>query len=404
MRYVIVGGGVAGVTTAKEIRKLDPKGQIDLYSSEPYPYYFRPKLWEFIAGKITPEESYYRPESWYAGQGIDLHLDTVAEGLDSDNCVLTFRDGKKVPYDRLVIASGARSFVPPVEGANLEGVFALRTLDDAKVIAAFADREKSAVLIGGGLLGLETAKALTDRGLKVRVVEFMPRLLPRQLDKEGAEVLQVYLEQQGLEIYLDAKTESIAAGSDGLLVYLADGRQIETGMVVFSTGIRSNIEPWQSSGLKAGRGLQVDEHLMTSEDSIYAVGDAAEFNGIVYGIIPAATEQGKIAGANMVASGSKKYAGTIPSTRLKIVGMEFNAYGESTLEGEGVLVKRYIDQDGGRYERLAIRDGRILGAIVLGNTKKAFGIKRLIEVGVDVSESVDRLLDSEFDLKTLVSA
>ena len=184
---------------------------------------------------------------------------------------------------------------------------------------------------------------------------------------------------------------------------LADGRQIETGMVVFSTGIRSNIEPWQSCGLKAGRGLQVDEHLMTSEESVYAAGDAAEFNGTVYGIIPAATEQGRIVGANVVNPGSKRYSGTVPSTRLKIVGMEFNAYGESTLEGEGVLVQREVDRDGGRYERLAIREGRIAGAVILGNNKKALSIKKLIEGGSDVSKHVDQLLNDGFDLKSLVS-
>lgn len=404
MRYVIAGGGVAGVTAAKEIRKLDPEGQIDLFASEPYPYYFRPKLWEFIAGKISPEETYYRPEEWYAEQGIQLHLNCPVTKLDADDKVLTLADGQTVPFDRLVIASGGRSFVPPVEGADLEGVFALRTLDDAKAIVAHADSVQSAVLIGGGLLGLETAKALTDRGLSVSVVEFMPRLLPRQLDEPGADVLQSYLEKQGLKIYLDAKTEKIINGSDGLTVLLADGRSIDTGMVVFSTGIRSNIEPWQSCGLPADRGIQVDEYLMTAREGIYAAGDAAEYNGIVYGIIPAATEQGKIAGANAVTAERQTYTGTVPSTRLKIVGMEFNAYGDATLEGDGVTVQRVVDVDAGRYERLAIQDGNIRGAIILGDTKKALSIKRLIEAETDITAHADHLLDDDFDLKSLASA
>jgi NAD(P)H-nitrite reductase large subunit len=404
MRYVIAGGGVAGVTAAKEIRKLDPEGEIELFSSELYPYYYRPKLWEFIAGKITPEETYYRPEAWYADQGIHLHLNTPVAGLDVDGKALSLADGQMLSFDRLVIASGARSFVPPVEGADLEGVFALRTLDDAKAITSCADSVKSAVLIGGGLLGLETAKALVDRGLDVSVVEFMSRLLPRQLDEPGANVLQAYLEKQGLEIYLDAKTEKIIAEPDGLSVQLADGRKIMTGMVVFSTGIRSNIEPWKSSGLPVGRGVQVDEYLMTASDGIYAAGDAAECNGIVYGIIPAATEQGKIAGANAVAARSKAYPGTIPSTRLKIVGMEFNAYGEATLEGEDVKVKRIVDVKSGRYERIAIQAGRIRGAIILGDPKKAIALKRLIGAETDVSTHVDQLLEDGFDLKALASA
>jgi NAD(P)H-nitrite reductase large subunit len=404
MRYVIAGGGVAGVTAAKEIRKLDPEGEIDLFSSEPYPYYYRPKLWEFIAGRISPEETFYRPETWYAEQGIHLHLNCTVVDMDADGKSLSLKDGQKVGFDRLVIASGGRSFVPPVEGAAVDGVFALRTLDDAKAIVACADTVKSAVLIGGGLLGLETAKALVDRGLTVSVVEFMPRLLPRQLDEPGADVLQVYLEKQGLEIYLNAKTDRITAAPDGLTVQLADGRSIETGMVIFSTGIRSNIEPWKSSGLPAGRGVQVDDYLMTASDGIYAAGDAAEYNGIVYGIIPAATEQGKIAGANAVSARSKLYTGTIPSTRLKIVGMEFNAYGDATLEGEDVVVQRVVDIDAGRYERIAIQDGCIRGAIILGDPKKGLALKRLIEAETDVSGHTERLLDDGFDLKSLVSA
>jgi len=403
MRYVIAGGGVAGVTAAKEIRKLDPEGRVDLFSSEPYPYYFRPKLWEFIAGRISPEETYYRPEAWYAEQGIQLHLNCSVIRLDVDGKMLTLADEQTVSFDRLVIASGGRSFVPPVEGADLNRVFALRTLDDAKAIVACADTDKSAVLIGGGLLGLETAKALLDRGLKVSVVEFMPRLLPRQLDEQGADVLQAYLENQGLEIYLDGETNNIFAVPDGLTVQLTDGRKIEAGMVVFSTGIRSNIEPWQSCGLPAGHGVQVDEYLMTAREGIYAAGDVAEYNGIVYGIIPAATEQGKIAGANAVSPQSVVYSGTVPSTRLKVVGMEFNAYGDSTLKGEGVEVHRVVDVDAGRYERVAIQGGVVRGAIILGDPSKGLSLKRLIEAEKDVSDHADRLLADDFDLKSLAS-
>lgn len=404
MRYVIAGGGVAGVTAAKEIRKLDPQGQVDLFSSEPYPYYYRPRLWEFIAGRISAEETYYRPEAWYAEQNIGLHLNATVTGLDAGRKLLSLADGQEVPFDRLVIASGGRSFVPPVEGADLDGVFALRTLDDAKAIAACADTVQSAVLIGGGLLGLETAKALADRGLAVSVIEFMPRLLPRQLDEPGAAVLQTYLEKQGLHIYLSGETKQISDGPEDLIVHLADGREIKTGMVVFSTGIRSNIEPWKSCGVSANRGIQVNDFMMTEQQGIYAAGDAAEHQGIVYGIIPAATEQGKIAGANAVSAESQTYSGTVPSTRLKIVGMEFNAYGDATLDGEGVQVKRVVDVDAGRYERIAMQDGLIRGAIILGDTKKSLSIKRLIEAEVDISAVADQLLEDGFDLKSLVSA
>jgi NAD(P)H-nitrite reductase large subunit len=171
-KYVVVGGNVAGVTAAKRIRDLDPGSQVALYTEEPYPYYYRPRLWEYIAGQIQPEDTYYRPVEWYAQQGIDLHLSSRVEQFDPESKTLGLQNGDTVSYDRLLIATGGRSFVPPVEGVKLAGVYELRTLDDAKGIVARAEQVQEAVLIGGGLLGLETAKALSDRGLRVTVVEF----------------------------------------------------------------------------------------------------------------------------------------------------------------------------------------------------------------------------------------
>lgn len=404
MRYVIAGGGMAGVTAAKEMRKLDPQGSIAIYAAEAYPFYYRPRLWEFIAGRISPEETYYRPEAWYAEQDLQLHLQNPITGLDVENHRVTTANGEIISYDRFLIASGGRSFVPPVTGADLPGVFALRTLADAKQIVSYADTVKSAVLIGGGLLGLETAKALNDRGLQVSVVEVMERLLPRQLDEPGAAVLESYLRGLGMDVFLAARTDKIKSTADGLKVVLADGRDLETGMVVFSAGIRSNIEPWQTAGIQAERGLLVDRYLMTSAEDVYAAGDVAQYDGVVYGIIPAANEQGRVAGANLVSPGSEVYAGTVPATKLKIVEMEFKAYGDSTLEGEGVRIQRRVDESGGLYERLAIRDGKIAGAIMLGESRKALAIKKLIEEEVLVAEYEDRLLDDDFDLKALASA
>lgn len=401
MRYVIVGGGVAGVTAAREIRKLDPAGKVYIYSAEPYPYYYRPKLWEFIAGRISAEETYFRQEVWYTQEGIQLHLSTTVNALDLQNRQLVMDDGLRVDYDRLLLASGGRSFIPPVDGADLPGVFALRTLDDAKAIAAFSDQAGSATLIGGGLLGLETAKALLDRGLKVRVVEIMERLLPRQLDEPGAAVLQAYLEQLGLEVHLATKVEKITSSETGLLLHLENGRQLNSGLAIFSAGIRSNIEMWKSAGLSSGRGLLVDPYLVTSEADVYGAGDVAEFEGVVYGIIPAASEQGRIAAINMVKPGSEVYRGTLPSNRLKIVGMEFISYGEATAEGDEISILRRVSPEGGRYERLALRDGKIVGAIILGDSKRAMEIKHLMESEIEVGAYQDGLLNDDFDLRSI---
>lgn len=400
--YVVVGGNVAGVTAAKRIRDLDPGSQVALYSEEPYPYYYRPRLWEYIAGRIQPEETYYRPMEWYAQQGIELHLNCHVEGFDPDSKTLRLHDGKTVGYDRLLIATGGRCFIPPVGGADLPGVFHLHTLDDAKAIVARAEQVQEAVIIGGGLLGLETAKALMDRGLHVTVVEFFPQLLPRQLDAPGSQVLEAYLAELGMTLLTGEVTQSIEAEGDDLLVMLKSGKQLSAGLVIFSTGIRSETGVWQAGGIETNRGIVVNDYLETSLADVFAAGDAAEHKGVIYGIIPAALEQAEHAAANMVHTRSKRYEGTLPSTRLKIAGMKFDSLGESTLEGEDVTVLRLSLPAEGRYERLAIRGGAVVGAIVLGDSRRVQPLKRLIAAGVNVSYVQDQLFDKNFDLKSLM--
>ncbi|MEE4193755.1 MAG: FAD-dependent oxidoreductase, partial [Anaerolineae bacterium] len=395
------GGNIAGVTAATEIRKMDPAAQVSIYTKEAYPYYYRPKLWEIIAGNATQEEIYYRQLSWYADQGIQLHLNTTVEQLDAGAKTLTLDTGEVVSYDRLLIAAGSHCFVPPVKGADLPNVFSLRNMDDTKAIVECADRSKEAVLIGGGLLGLETAKALSDRGLHVSVVEFFPILLPRQLDAEGAAVLTHHLEGFGMTLLTDQVTESITQNESKLHVSLKSGIELDADMVIFSTGIRSNCGVWQAAGVETNRGLLVNEFMETNLPDVFAAGDVAEFEGIVYGIIPVAREQAKAAAQNMVKDRSSVYPGTVPSTRLKIAGLAFNALGESTLEGADVTVLRLSKPQEKRYERLAIKGGKVVGAIVFGDNSRSSAFKNLISDGTDVSAVQDQLFDDGFDLKSL---
>jgi nitrite reductase (NADH) large subunit len=400
-RYVIVGGNVAGVTAARELRKLDETAAVEIYTNEADPYYYRPRLWEYIAGKCAPEDTYFRPVEWYAQEGIGLQLNTTVEKLDAHTKTLTLANGDTVAYDRLLITTGSRCFVPPVQGADLPNVFSLRNMEDAKAIVACAQTARKAVLIGGGLLGLETAKALADRGLQVTVVEFFPTLLPRQLDPAGAAVLSAHLEGLGLSLLTDQVTETIEQTPDGLRVLLKSGLKLDTEMVIFSTGIRSNIAPWQAAGVAANRGLLVNEYLETNLPDIFAAGDVAEFAGIVYGIIPAAREQAQFAAANMAADHSQAYPGTLVSTRLKIAGLEFNAFGDSTLDGEGVTVLRLSLPEEGRYERLAIQDGKVAGVIVLGENKRVMALKKLIAEGAAIDALRAQLQADGFDLTGL---
>jgi len=410
MRQVIVGNGVAGVTAAQTIVRADPSAEVHIFGQEPYPYYRRPLLWEFIAGQLDRDALYFRPLDWYAERGIQVHLGVTVTGIDpsAHRLVLEVRgrgvtSARSVEYDRLLLATGGRPFVPPCEGVEKEGVFALRTLDDASAIKACAQQVSTAIVIGGGLLGLETARALLTAGLKVTVVEFFPHLLSRQLDAQGAEVLQSLLEAQGLKVITDAKTEAILGDVRAEGARLQDDRVISGEMVIFSTGIRSEVALAQAAGLEVKRGIVVNERLRTSADDVFAAGDAAEFEGRVYGIIPAAIEQARVAAANMVASGSAVYVGTLPSTTLKVAGAELASLGESVVEAEEYDQLRHVDLAAGRYRKLVLRGGRIVGAISLNDRGRVRPITQLIEQGVDVSAYADRLLDDDFDPKSLLS-
>ena len=402
MKHVIVGNGVAGVTAAQGIVRADPEAEVHIFGAEPYPYYRRPLLWEFIAGQIEQDDLYFRPAAWYAERGIQLHLGVQVTALDPAAHRLTLADDSHVDYDCLLLATGGRSFIPPCEGTDKDGVFTLRTLDDALAIKAYARQASKALVIGGGLLGLETARALRTSGLDVTVVEFFPYLLPRQLDQEGAEVLQSLLKAQGLEVVTGATTQAVLGEVCADCIRLKDTRVIEGDLVLFSTGIRSEAKLAQAAGLEVKRGIVVDGHLQTSAEDVFAAGDAAEFEGRVYGIIPPAIDQARVAAVNMVTPGSATYSGSMPATTLKVAGAELTSLGESVAEGDEYTHLRHTDQAAGQYRKLVLQDGRIVGAIFLNDPTRVRPATQLMEREVDVSAYADRLLDDDFDLKSLL--
>ncbi len=407
-RHVIVGNGVTGVTAAQAIARADPAAEVRVLGAEPHPYYRRPLLWEFIAGQIEQDALIFRPAAWYAERGIRLQLDARATALDPIAHHLALADGSYAEYDRLLLATGARSFIPPCEGIDKEGVFALRTLADAQAIKTRAREVSAAVVIGGGLLGLETARALRAAGLDVTVVEFFPHLLPRQLDAEGAEVLQSLLEAQGLRIVTGGTTEAILGDGRADGIRLKDGRVVPGELVLFSTGIRSEIALAQVAGLEVNRGIVVDSLMQMRRvdghpvEDVFAAGDAAEFEGRVYGIIPAAIEQARVAAANMVAPGSVTYSGTLAATTLKVAGAELASLGECVVEDDELVSLRHVDLPAGHYRKFVLREGRIVGAILLNDKQRVRPIAQLIEQGVDVSAYAERLLDDDFDPKSLI--
>ncbi len=397
MRYLIAGNGVAGTTAAEQVRKFDPNGEVTVVTEEDVPFYYRLRLNEFIAGEIDLDKLIARKDSWYRDNRIDLRLGVRL--VEGDPSARTVRDkeGHEYSYDRLLIATGSHSFIPPINGAGMEGVHALRSIADARALVDAAGGSTDAVLIGGGLLGLEAGNALRKLGKKVCVIEFFPRLLPRQLDEEGAKLLRRIMEEMGFSFRLGAKTAGISGANKVSSVELEDGETLPAQMVVISAGVRPNLELADSFGLDKDKGIKVDDTMNTSVRDIFAAGDVAEHRGIPYGIWPAALEQGKIAGVNM-AGGSGRYDGTTMANTLKVVGVDLASAGD--IDADGKLESRVETRDG-VYRKVVLDGGTIKGCIMLGDTRGFNDITRAMKAGTDVSGFEDRLVSGEFDFSKL---
>jgi len=363
--YLIIGNGVAGTTAAENIRKQDGDGKITIMTDEDLPFYYRIRLNEYLAGEITEKDLISKSEQWYKDNNIVLKLgERIVKAESSEKIVLSEKNQKN-SYDRLLIATGSHSFIPPIKGSEKNGVFALRTIQDVNDISAWASNIEEVVLIGGGLLGLEAGNALRKLGKKVMVVEFFPRLLPRQLDVDGAKRLQNTMEGMGFSFRLGAKTQEIMGDDKVESVLLEGGEKLTAEMVIISAGVRPNMELADSLGLDHEKGIKVDEYLKTNKPDIYAAGDVAEFKGIPYGIWPAAMEQGKIAGTNM-AGGDMVYKGTTMANTLKVVGIDLASAGD--IDAENKLESKTV-MDEKIYKKIVLENDQIIGCIMLGDTK-----------------------------------
>ncbi len=384
--YLIVGNGAAGTHAAEAIRKTDDAGRITMVTDEDLPFYYRVRLNELIAGDVAEDDLLAKKKEWYRDQHIDLRTSARVEDGDAKNKILVTADGEKLRYDELLLATGSHSFVPPIKGSEKKGVFSLRSVQDARDIASWAEKVETVLLIGGGLLGLETGKGLRKLGKQVTVVEFFPRLLPRQLDVDGARRLQKIMEGMGFAFRLGAKTEEIGGEGSVTDVLLEGGEKLPAQMVVISAGVRPNLELAEPLGLNHDKGIQVDDRLQTNQPHIYAAGDVAEYKGMPYGIWPAAMEQGKIAGANM-AGGDLVYEGTTMANTLKVVGVDLASAGNIDVENE--LDARVLNNPE-VYKKIVLENGRIVGCIMLGDTK---GFNRVTKAMTKKADDVSALID-----------
>ncbi len=385
--YLIIGNGVAGTTAAENIRKVDKEGRITVVTEESTPFYYRMRLPDFISGDLTEDKLSAKKDQWYKEQGIELKLKTRIQGANPSKKSVVTQSNQEIAYDRLLVATGSRSFIPPMKGSEKKGVFALRTIQDARDIVAWAKNIQKVVLIGGGLLGLEAGNALRKLGKNLTVVEFFPRLLPRQLDVAGGGRLQTIMEGMGFSFRLGAKTQEIKGEDRVRGVLLEGGELLPAEMVIISAGVRPALELAKALSLDHDKGVKVDEQMRTNQPEIYAAGDVAEFKGIPYGIWTASTEQGQIAGTNM-AGGNALYKGTVMANTLKVIGIDLASAGnidaENKLESK-VLTNQKV------YKKIVLESDQVVGCLMLGDTKGFTKITKLMSEKQNVSQIKDKL-------------
>jgi len=375
MRFVIVGAGVAGITAAMDLARRN-LGEVIIYSDEEYPYYYRPQLTEFLAGNLTLSRLLRRPLSWYQDRGIDLRLGKSVTAIDSAQKTITV-DGDSVSYDKLLLAVGCLPFVPPMEGTDQERVLTWRTLKDTLEMEKAAVTCKEIAVIGGGLLGLEAARGLKGYCANVSVLEFFPRLMPRQLDEAGSRLLQDFVESLGISVVVGARCEKILGDGQITGVLLQGGRIVPAQTVVVAAGVRANAKLAMDAGLTVDRGIVVDERMTTSDPDIYAAGDASVFRGYSWAIAPIAQAQARVAAANMAGEESL-YEVVVPSTTLKVVGIDVSSVGIVNPENEDATEIQELDNEAGTYKKVVLRDNTVIGSIVINDRQLAKKLENAI--------------------------
>jgi len=400
MNAVIVGNGLAGTMAAKTIRELDDRASVTVFAAENRPYYPRPNLIEFVAGRLTQEKIYAFPPGWAEKNRIDLRLGTPIRRIRPAENTVEVSDGSIVSYDALLLADGASAGVPPIAGAGKPGVFTIRTLDDALALLDYFQNHRRVAVLGGGLLGLEIARALRAREAEVVVAEIFPSLLPRQLDPQGGEILKARIEAGGIRVLLGVAAEEITGDPEARGIRFKDGTILEADLIILAAGVRPNTELAREAGLTVDKGVVVDDRMTTNAAGIFAAGDGTQHRGRLYGIIPASFAQSRVAAEN-ICGREKIYAGTVPSNQLKVSDLPLMSAGIIRPEGPGFEEIRLVRPEAGVYKKLVLLDGILAGAIWMGVKAGAAEIGKAVAEGRNVAAFKSEILEDGFDFKRL---
>ena len=391
-RLVVVGNGMAGMRTVEELLAVAPKAyDITVFGSEPHGNYNRILLSPVLAGEKTAAEIVINPLDWYREQGIGLHVGDPVVAIDRRRRIVRSAAGVETHYDRLLLATGSNPIVLPVPGHDLPGVVTFRDLQDVDAMLHAAGAYKEAVVIGGGLLGLEAANGLRRQGMNVTVLHLPDTLMERQLDKVAGALLRQSLESRGLAFRMEANTAAIVGDERVTAVRLADGSVIPADLVVMAAGIRPSIELAKSAGLRCERGVLVNDTMQTFDPAIYAVGECVQHRKSTYGLVAPLWEQARVCALHLAEVGLSRYRGSMVSTQLKVTGIDLFSAGDF-VGGAGSEALVFTDARRGIYKRVVVADNKILGAVLYGDTRDAAWYFELMTEGRDVGPLRETLL------------
>lgn len=398
LKLVMVGNGMAGVRTLEELLRIAPDlYDITVFGAEPHPNYNRILLSPVLAGEQTVDEIVLNSWEWYTENRITLHAGKKVVEVDRARRIVRAGDGTEAAYDRLLICTGSNPFELPVPGKDLKGVIAYRDIADTNYMIETARTHRNAVVIGGGLLGLEAANGLMLRGMKVTVVHVNPWLMDRQLDDVAGKLLQRSLEERGLQFRIGAQTQALIGGSGDRVtaVRFKDGTEVAADLVVMAVGIRPNTELAEKMRLHVNRGIVVNDTMQTVTDArIYSVGECAAHRGIAYGLVAPLFEQAKVAANHLAHFGIGRYKGSMTSTKLKVTGIDLFSAGEF-MGGKGTEEIVMSDPAGGVYKKLVIKDDKLVGACLYGDTADGSWYYELLRDGRSVQDIRDQLMFGE---------
>jgi nitrite reductase (NADH) large subunit len=400
MRLICIGNGMAGMRALEELLKIAPDlYDITVFGAEPHPNYNRILLSPVLAGEQTLKEIVLNDLDWYQSNNITLHLGKKISEINRIKRVVLADDGTEAEYDRLLLATGSNPILLPIPGMKLPGVLTYRDIADTEGMIAASAQYKNAVVIGGGLLGLEAANGLKLRGMNVTVIHLADWLMERQLDRTASQLLQASLEKKGLQFRLSAQTEELVAGESGRVaaVQLKGGETIAAELVVVAVGIRPNTELAEKAGLHCSRGVVVSDTMQTYDPRIYAVGECANHRGIAYGLVAPLFDMAKVCANHLALYGIGRYTGSLTSTKLKVTGIDLFSAGNFQ-GGDGSEDITLSDPIGGVYKRLVIKDDKLIGSVLYGDTVDGAYYFKLLREGRKVSDIRDKLMFGESNL------